>query len=294
MFANIGTLMYLLYLLGASLTGPGQKNISAIIDTNDKFPPIYINEPLILNENERPSSKTFRIVIDPGHGGRDPGCKSKYLDEKELVLSVGTQLGEILQANNPGLEVYYTRITDVFVPLRKRIQFANELNADLFVSIHANQYSDKNVHGAEMYVLGLHAAKQNLEVAKRENASILLESDYTSDYEGYVPNSAEEEIIMSMFQNLYLDNSIHLGKMACDQIGIYTPIAPRGVKQAGFVVLKNASMPSILAEIGFLSNDGDAKYLSSREGQKQMALALARSIENYFKVIHPDVVALKR
>jgi len=294
MFANIGTLMYLLYLLGASLTGSQQKIISATIVTNDKFPPNYINEPLILNKNERSLPKNYRVVIDPGHGGHDPGCKSKYIEEKELVLSVATQLGEILQSHNPGIEVYYTRVKDVFVPLRKRIQMANDLNADLFISIHANQYADKNVYGAEMYVLGLHAAKENLEVARRENASILLESNFESAYEGYIPNSAEEEIIMSMFQNLHLENSIHLGKMVCDEIGIYTPIAPRGVKQAGFVVLRNASMPSILAEIGFLSNDGDAKYLSSLEGQRQMALALARSVENYFRVLHPDQIALTR
>lgn len=294
MFANIGTLMYLLYLLGASLSGSQQKNMSALLFDNDKFPPNYISEPLIFHKSERPSPGTFRIVIDPGHGGKDSGCKSKYILEKDLTMALATQLGEILRSNNPEIEVYYTRIKDVFVPLRKRIQLANDLDADLFISIHANQFSDKNVHGAEVYVLGLHAAKENLEVARRENASILLEANYETTYEGYIPNSAEEEIIMSMFQNLYLGNSIRLGTMICNEIGVYTPVAPRGVKQAGFVVLRNASMPGILAEVGFLSNDGDAKYLSSPEGQRQMALALARSVENYYRQIDPKQIALKR
>ncbi len=294
MFANIGTLMYLLYLLGASLTGSQQKYISASVASNDKISQNHIIDPVIFPENKPSGPQNYRIVIDPGHGGHDPGCKSKYIAEKDLVMAVATQLGEILKANHPEMEIYYTRVKDVFVPLHKRIGMANDLHADLFISVHANQFSDKKIHGAEIYVLGLHAARENLEVARRENASILLESDYERAYEGYVPNSAEEEIIMSMFQNLHLDNSLNLAKLSCDEIGIYTPIAPRGVRQAGFVVLKNATMPSILAEIGFLSNDGDAKYLSTPEGQKQMALALARSVEKYFLTVQPDFIALKR
>ena len=152
--------------------------------------------------------KNFRIVIDAGHGGHDPGAVGKNTTEKELVLKMAIKIGEMIQKKYPEVEVLQTRTTDVFIPLFRRIQYANEQNADLFMSIHCNFISNSKTRGTETFVMGLHRAGENLEVAKRENASILLEANYEANYDGYDPQSAEGHIMMSMFQNAYLDKSI--------------------------------------------------------------------------------------
>lgn len=227
--------------------------------------------------------KNFKVVIDAGHGGHDPGAVGKNSTEKELVLKMSIKLTDMIQKMYPEIEVIQTRTTDVFIPLFRRIQFANEQNADLFISIHCNYISSPKTRGTETFVMGLHRAGENLEVAKRENASILLESNFEANYDGYNPNSPEGHIIMSMFQNNYLDKSIELAADIEAQFAASHMSKSRGVKQAGFAVLRRASMPAVLVEAGFLSNEAEEAYLMSDEGQQAVTDALLKAIGAFYK-----------
>ena len=222
-------------------------------------------------------------VVDAGHGGHDPGAVGKNSTEKELVLKMSIKLTDMIQKMYPEIEVIQTRTTDVFIPLFRRIQFANEQNADLFISIHCNYISSPKTRGTETFVMGLHRAGENLEVAKRENASILLESNFEANYDGYNPNSPEGHIIMSMFQNNYLDKSIELAADIEAQFAASHMSKSRGVKQAGFAVLRRASMPAVLVEAGFLSNEAEEAYLMSDEGQQAVTDALLKAIGAFYK-----------
>lgn len=232
-----------------------------------------------LNTNKK---KRFKIVIDPGHGGHDPGALGKNSKEKDLVLSMALKLEKYLNKNLPEVEVLLTRNTDVFIPLFSRIQYANEENADLFISLHCNYISNPKTRGTETFVMGLHRAKDNLEVAKRENASILLESNYLSNYDGYDPNSTEGHIMMSMYQNAYLDKSIEIAANIEDQFSKLHLSKSRGVKQAGFAVLRRSSMPAILVEAGFLSNETDEAFLISDEGQQIIVESVFNAVKRYY------------
>lgn len=227
--------------------------------------------------------KNFKVVIDAGHGGHDPGAVGKNSTEKELVLKMSIKLTDMIQKMYPEIEVIQTRTTDVFIPLFRRIQFANEQNADLFISIHCNYISSPKTRGTETFVMGLHRVGENLEVAKRENASILLESNFEANYDGYNPNSPEGHIIMSMFQNNYLDKSIELAADIEAQFAASHMSKSRGVKQAGFAVLRRASMPAVLVEAGFLSNEAEEAYLMSDEGQQAVTDALLKAIGAFYK-----------
>ena len=227
--------------------------------------------------------KNFKVVIDAGHGGHDPGAVGKNSTEKELVLKMSIKLTDMIQKMYPEIEVIQTRTTDVFIPLFRRIQFANEQNADLFISIHCNYISSPKTRGTDTFVMGLHRAGENLEVAKRENASILLESNFEANYDGYNPNSPEGHIIMSMFQNNYLDKSIELAADIEAQFAASHMSKSRGVKQAGFAVLRRASMPAVLVEAGFLSNEAEEAYLMSDEGQQAVTDALLKAIGAFYK-----------
>lgn len=227
--------------------------------------------------------KNFKVVIDAGHGGHDPGAVGKNSTEKELVLKMSIKLTDMIQKMYPEIEVIQTRTTDVFIPLFRRIQFANEQNADLFISIHCNYISSPKTRGTETFVMGLHRAGENLEVAKRENASILLESNFEANYDGYNPNSPEGHIIMSMFQNNYLDKSIEFAADIEAQFSALHMSKSRGVKQAGFAVLRRASMPAVLVEAGFLSNEAEEAYLMSDEGQQAVTEALLKAIGAFYK-----------
>ncbi len=228
-------------------------------------------------------SKTFKIIIDAGHGGHDPGAVGKNSKEKDLTLNMALKLGELIQKTYPEIEVLQTRTTDVFIPLFRRIQYANEQNADLFISIHCNFISSPKTRGTETFVMGLHRAAENLEVAKRENASILLESNYEANYDGYNPNSAEGHIMMSMYQNSYLDKSIEFAADVEAQFAASHLSKSRGVKQAGFAVLRRASMPAVLVEAGFLSNEIDEAFLLSEDGQKSITESLLKAIGSFYK-----------
>ncbi len=221
-----------------------------------------------------------KIVIDAGHGGHDPGTLGKHTKEKDVALAVALKLGRYMQENFPDVEIIFTRKTDVFVELYRRAQIANEDKADLFISIHCNGTKTSQAKGTETWVMGLHKSKENLEVAKTENASILMEDNY-SKYDGFDPNSPEANIIFSLYQNVYLDKSLDLASKVEKQFRERLKATDRGVKQAGFWVLYKTTMPGILIETGFLSNPDDEQQLSSEQGQDQLANSIYHAVRDY-------------
>ncbi|MDD5507350.1 MAG: N-acetylmuramoyl-L-alanine amidase [Bacteroidales bacterium] len=222
-----------------------------------------------------------RVVIDAGHGGEDPGALGKHCREKDIVLAIAMKTGEYIEKNMPDVNVIYTRKSDVFIELYKRAQIANESHADLFISIHCNANPRTTPYGAETYVMGLHKSEDNLEVAKLENAAILLESDYTANYEGFDPNSDEAYIVFNMYQNIFLEQSLAMAVNVQDQFRERVGRNDRGVKQAGFLVLYRTTMPGVLVETGFLSNAEEEHYLMSEEGQVYLASAIYRAFRDY-------------
>lgn len=238
------------------------------------FPDVYASTVISEEATHIQPKKRKKIVIDAGHGGHDSGAVGKNSYEKDLTLSMALKLGKMIQAQYPDLEVLYTRQTDVFIPLYKRVQFANEEGADLFISIHCNFIGNRSTRGTETFVMGLHRADDNLEVAKRENASILLEVDYEQNYEGFDPNSPEGHIMMSLYQNAYLEKSIELAAHIEKGFEAINFTKSRGVKQAGFAVLRRASMPAVLVEAGFISNEQEEAFLMSEEGQHKICEAM--------------------
>ena len=223
----------------------------------------------------------IRVVVDAGHGGQDPGALGKNSQEKDITLALALGLEKMIKKNHPEVEVLLTRNTDVFIPLFRRIQFANEENADLFISIHCNHISNPNTRGTETFVMGLHRAEENLAVAKRENASILLEYNYKENYDGYDPNSIEGHIMMSMYQNAYLEKSIEFAALVEKSFEKMSFSKSRGVKQAGFAVLRRASMPAVLVEAGFLSNQEEENFLLSDEGQNKVCNAMLEAVSQF-------------
>ena len=221
------------------------------------------------------------VVIDAGHGGKDPGATGPgKTNEKDVSLAVALKLGDYIQKNFPDVTVIYTRKTDVFIELHERAELANKSKADLFIAIHCNSNNSPTVYGTSTYVLGLHRTEANLEVAKRENSVILLEDDRDKNYE-FDPNTPEGHIIMSMKQNAFLDHSIDI---ASKIEGQYEGTAKRkslGVKQAGFYVIYKTAMPSLLSEIGFISNPTEEKFLASDKGQDQIASSLFKAFKDY-------------
>lgn len=231
-----------------------------------------------------PDAKTFTLVIDAGHGGKDAGAVGQLTKEKTINLNVALAFGRMVERNCPDVKVVYTRKTDVFVPLQERANIANKAKADLFISIHTNAVaSGKNVViGAETYTLGMHRAAENLEVAKRENSVISYESNYKTKYQGFDPNRTESYIIFELMQDRYLSESIKLAKAIQQQ---YSNAGRRnkGVHQAGFLVLRETSMPSVLTELGFISNANEEKFLHSQAGTDALAGCLFRGFQSYRK-----------
>ena len=233
-------------------------------------------------DTEPPTSVQIRkIVIDAGHGGKDHGCGGHHSNEKHIVLDIAKRVKAKLREYHPELEVIMTREHDVFIPLYKRIEIANKNNADLFISIHCNSLDIKSVRGTETYVMGLHTAAENLAVAKRENDVILMEQDYMNNYEGFDPNSDEGHIMLAMSQNEHLTKSINFANKLEKSFAKRTKLKSRGVKQAGFVVLRRATMPSVLIETGFISNQKDENYLMSKVGKTSMADAIVKAFTLY-------------
>ena len=225
--------------------------------------------------------KIQTIVIDAGHGGKDTGALGKVTTEKALNLAVALKFGAYIEENLPDVKVIYTRKTDKFVELSERAAIANRNNADVFISIHCNSTETANsAYGAETFVMGESKNEKNLAVAKKENASILLE-DNTDAYNNFDPNSTEAYILFSLSQSLYQSQSLDLAGKVQQQFTNKVGRHNRGVQQAGFLVLWKTSMPSILVELGFINNAKEEQFLNSEKGQTQMALALYRAFEEY-------------
>ncbi len=238
--------------------------------------------------------KIRKIVLDPGHGGKDPGCSGKHSREKEVALAIALDLGKKINEAFPEIKVIYTRQTDIFIPLNERAAIANRNKADLFISIHCNYISVRNrATGSETYVLGLHRAEDNLDVAKRENASILLEENYEKTYDGFDPYSPEGHIILSMFQNAHLEQSILFATYVESTFEKLARLPSRGVKQAGFLVLRETTMPSVLIETGFLSTDTDENYLMKKENQGEMAATILKAFSHYKNDVEEPMLAGK-
>ncbi len=227
-------------------------------------------------------SKLFTVVLDAGHGGSDPGnlgTKRYKKHEKDIALDVTLKVGKILSEKYKDIRVIYTRTKDVYPDLWRRAKVANEANADLFVSIHCNSFGN-SAYGTETFVLGVHRNKTNLEVAKRENDVILLEKDHEKHY-SYDPNSPESIIGLTLMQEEYLDKSIELAQLVEDAFVNDAHRKSRGVKQAGLIVLHQTYMPSVLVEVGFLSNKKEEDFLNSKKGQLKMANAIVGALKKY-------------
>ena len=221
----------------------------------------------------------FTVVIDPGHGGRDPGAIGRRGKEKTINLNVALKLGKLIQDNCRDVHIVYTRSKDVFVGLDKRAQIANNAKADLFISIHTNSVArGRTVRGTETYTLGLHRTDDNLEVAKKENSVILIESDYEQRYAGFNPNSSESYIIFEFLQDKNMEKSVQLATLIQRQFKTTAKRIDKGVHQAGFLVLRETTMPGVLVELGYISTPDEERYLLSEAGTD----ALARSIYNAF------------
>lgn len=221
------------------------------------------------------------IVIDAGHGGHDGGCQGTHSQEKHIALAIALKLGKYIEDNFKDVKVIYTRTTDVYLKLWERAAIANKANADLFICVHANANDNKQAIGTETFVMGLHKSEANLNVAKRENSSILLEEDYKTQYSDFDPNSPESYIVLTLRQNAFIDQSLNFAAKIQEQFTEKVGRKDRGVKQAGFLVLHQTNMPSVLIETGFLTNIEEENFLASNLGQDYMASAVFRAFRDY-------------
>ena len=245
---------------------------------------------LILSSSVFYAQKTYTVVLDAGHGGKDPGNLGNGFVEKKIALKVALLVGKKL-SENKDINVIYTRKNDSYPPLWKRGEIANKAKADLFVSIHCDSYKPRPAaHGAGTFVLGLRGNQKNLEVAKRENAVILLEDDFKDRYKGFDPNSAESVIGLSLLQEENLDKSLAIASLIQNNFKLKLKRLDRKVKQDNFQVLRETIMPSVLVELGFLTNKKEGKYLNSKKGQQQMSAAIADAIENYISNLKLNTV----
>lgn len=231
-----------------------------------------------LNRKDR---RIHKVVIDAGHGGKDPGCLGKATMEKDVAHAVAYEVGSLIKALD-GVQVVYTRLqNDEFVPLEERARIANKENADLFISVHANASPSPHIHGTETYVMGLNSSEENLDVALRENASILQETDYRKRYNGFDPNAPGSHILMANYQSAYLANSLRMAQYVEHHFTKNTNRQSRGVKQSGFLVLWKTAMPSVLIETGFLTNEAEEKFLSGDAGKTKIASSIYRAFRDY-------------
>ena len=228
------------------------------------------------------AAKDFVVVIDAGHGGHDSGAVGKTAKEKNINLKVALKLGKLIEGKCNDVKVIYTRKTDVFVNLNRRAEIANEAKADLFISVHTNALANNHTaRGASTWTLGLARSSANLDVAKRENAVILYEDDYKTRYAGFDPNSSESYIIFEFMQDQFMSQSVHFASMIQQQFKSNSKRVDSGVHQAGFLVLRATSMPSVLVELGFISTPAEEKYLASEEGSSSMANSIFNAFLAY-------------
>ena len=231
-------------------------------------------------------AKDFTVVIDAGHGGKDPGAVSATgkIREKDITLKVSLMVGESIKKNHPEVKVLYTRKTDVFVGLNDRARMANKADADLFISIHVNAAENRSAKGAETFTLGVEAdrTKRNLDIAKRENGVILYEENHEKTYANFNPNSPESYIIFEFMQSEFVKESIHIAQYVQENFANDANRLDRGVRQAGFLVLNATSMPSILVELGYISNAEESKYLASDAAQKRLSNCISKAFDSYY------------
>ena len=227
--------------------------------------------------------QAFTVVIDAGHGGDDPGAIGRVAREKTLNLNVALQLGDMIKEAYPEVDVIYTRSTDVFIPLRTRADIANKNKADLFISIHTNASDSRNAFGAETFVLGTDKMEDNLDIAMRENSVIKLESDYQSSYEGFDPNSIDSYIMFDLMQSDYMNQSLQFATMVQKQFVDSLKRSDRGVRQAAFLVLLRTACPSVLVEMGFISNRDEERFLASDAGRLGIARSIFRAFAQFYR-----------
>jgi N-acetylmuramoyl-L-alanine amidase len=225
--------------------------------------------------------KVQTVVIDAGHGGKDSGTRGKKALEKDIALKIALRVGNYIEKNLPDVKVIYTRKDDRYIALDKRADIANEAKANLFLCIHANANPNEHAIGTETYVMGLHKDNNNFDVAKRENSVILLDENYEERYEGFDPKSPESYILFSLMQSVYQENSLRFAQKIEDQFKSRVGRNSRGVKQAGFWVLWDTAMPSVLVEVGFLSNAEEEKYLLETSSQDLIASGIYRAFKEY-------------
>jgi len=242
-------------------------------------------------KNDAQSLKNeFVVVVDAGHGGKDPGNRGNGYFEKNIALKIALNVGQTLSKN--GVKVVYTRKKDVFVDLFRRAQIANEANADLFISIHCDAHTS-NAYGAGTFVLGLHANERNFKIAQKENSVIYMEENYEQKYDGFDPNNPESVISLVLMQEEYLEQSIIAANYIQEFFVNDLNRKDRKVKQAGFLVLRNTYMPSVLIEAGFLTNKTEGKYLNSVKGQNEISSSVSKAILKYLRALDSNRVELK-
>lgn len=227
-------------------------------------------------------AKKFVVVIDAGHGGRDPGAVGKITQEKVINLNVALRLGELIEKNCSDVKVVYTRKTDIFIPLNKRTKIANNAKANLFISIHTNSLAgNKTIKGSSVWTLGLSKSESNLEAAKRENSVILLEEGYEKTYAGFDPNVPETYIIFELMQDKYMKESVDFASMVQKQMIKHTNLVNRGIHQDTFWVLRENTMPGVLLELGFISTPSEERYMASKKGIEQISKAIYNAVVTY-------------
>ena len=279
---NGSKIILMIFLAAISIIGSSQP-------LNEELMPNEIPQ-VELEEAEIPPVELFKknevkvVVIDAGHGGKDPGCSGlSGSQEKHIALEIALKLGKQIEDSLPGVKVVYTRTADKFVELWQRSAIANQNKADLFISIHCNAHTNVNLHGVETYVMGLHKSTSNLYVSKRENDALNFEMDYkqSGHYTNFDPNSPEAHIILSLYQNAYLDYSIDLASDIQKNVKKKGVLNDLGVKQAGFVVLWQTTMPSVLVETGYLTNLNNEKYLTSERGKIESASNIFEAVKEF-------------
>lgn len=251
------------------------KNIFSIIKVT-----VFIIAMLQMSSVVAQNSK-FTVVIDAGHGGHDPGAIGKIAREKDINLAVALQFGELIATNYNDVKVVFTRTTDKYLTLQERASIVNTNHADLFISIHTNSAKSSSAYGTESFTLGLAKSKGNLDVAMRENAVMLLEDDYKSKYKGFDPTSVDSYIMFEFMQDKYIDRSISFASEIQNHFKNFAGRSDRGVRQAGFWVLYQSACPSVLVEVGFISNSSEEKYLASSTGQKQIAESIYKAFVGF-------------
>lgn len=246
---------------------------------------LILGSPFVSGQKTDNGYKLKTVVLDAGHGGKDPGSLGNITTEKEIALAIVLRAGYYIEKEFPEVKVVYTRKKDEFIPLHQRAEIANSNKADLFISVHVNGSTNKVVTGTETLLIGLHRAGENFEVAKKENSVILLEDDYTTRYEGFDPNSPESYQMFSLMQEKYFERSLNFGALVQDQFRERAMRKDRGLSRQGLLVLAQTAMPGVLIETGFITNPDEEKYLMTESGQDYIGSAIFRAFRDYKDIV---------